>query len=361
MFIQSTKTEKSIQLDIIMVLIFLVFMSYFYYGLRALAVVGVSLAASYITDMICVRLRGEKYDFKNDFSAIISGIVLALMMPASVPYHVMVISNIVAVAIGKQIFGYHGKNIFNAVSVGFVFSAFCWSDSVLMYPKPFENLEMTSQVSNTLYQSLTQTLNLAKIPAISDIDIVLGKFTGPMGATHIIVLLVCAVVLMFRRSISALTFCSGLGTMMLFAWIFPKYGDSVLSSLGYELASGMMVFGLLFLACDYNTAPKTRTSRFLYGIIIALMSILFRSVGKVENTIVFAVLVANPLSIPLDKSTLSFSEITGNFLQGCKNKIAEFRSKKASAPAMKITWTDEKTILPRKATKRRKTNGKKRK
>lgn len=313
----SRKTEFSAMTDLLFVIAVLTFMSFFYYGTRALIVVGISISASLITDFICVKLRSEKYELK-DLSAIVSGAVLALMMPASVPYTTLIIANIISIVIGKQIFGGRGKNIFNCAAVGFLFSSYCWKDAILMYPKPTEQLDLASHVTNTLYQSITQTLNIATTPAISNFDIFLGKFTGPMGAVHIIILLVCAIVLMFRRSISALTFCSGLGSILLFSYLFPKYGDSPLSSVFYELFSGMMVFGLIFLACDFYTAPKTRSSRFLYGILIGVLTILFRHLSDVENGIVFAVIIANPLSIPLDKSTLSFSKITSELFEKYK-------------------------------------------
>lgn len=265
-----------------------------------------------------------------------------------------------------------------------------------MYPRPMEALELSSQVDSVLYESLTSVLNIAKVPSVPDFDILLGKFTGPMGATHIVVLLVCALVLMFRRSISALTFCSGLLTTLIFAAFFPKYGDSLLSSLGYELVSGMLVYGMIFLACDYQASPKTRSSRFIYGILIALFSIAFRSLGKVENSIVYAVLIANPLSISLDKSTISFSRMMNSLIYKIKLKLGgqkpdkkteteseenaaikpEANTEVSKAPAkkaaekpepkkpakkIKLTMQDDVKIAPRKATKRRKSNGRKKK
>ncbi|MEG0615198.1 MAG: RnfABCDGE type electron transport complex subunit D, partial [Oscillospiraceae bacterium] len=158
--------------------------------------------------------------------------------------------------------------------------------------------------------------------AVSDIDIILGRYIGPMGTTHIIVLIVSAVVLMFRRSISALTFCSGLTTIAVLTYIFPKFGTSPISSVYYECISGMTIFGLIFLACDYFTMPKTRSSRFLYGVIIGVITVVFRHIGTVENPIVFAVLLANPIRISLDRSTISFSKTADELLEKFKTWFA---------------------------------------
>lgn len=311
---KSLKTEFSAMIDILFVLAVLTFMSFFYYGLRAVVVVLISVGTSYVADIICLKLRKQRYDYK-DLSAVVSGAVLALMMPASVQYNILILANIAAITIGKQIFGGKTKNIFNPAAVGFLIAAFCWKDSVLMYPKPTEALDLTARVGNTLYTSFTQNLQVATTPSVSNFDVLLGKFTGPMGSAHIVILLVCAVVLMFRRSISALTFCAGTGTILAFSYLVPKFGSAPGYSVFYELFSGMMVFGMIFLACDFYTVPKTRSSRFLYGVLIGLFTVAFRHLSSAENAVVFAVLIANPLAISLDRSTLSFSELTNELLQ----------------------------------------------
>ncbi len=302
---RSTKTEFSAMADILFVACVLTFMCFYYYGLRAVVVVLISVLSSFFTDFACVKIRKMKYD-KKDLTAFVSGAILGLMMPASVPYEIVIGANVFAIIVVKQAFGGHGKNIFSIPAVGFLFASLCWKENVLMYPAPFDSLSLSSHVGNTLTASFTQTLSIAKNPSVSYFDIFLGKFTGPMGATHIMILLVCAVVLMFRRSISALTFCGGLGSFLVFAYIFPRFGDSAQASIFYELFAGMNVFGMMFLACDYHALPKIRFSRLLYGFVVGFLSLLFRKLSSVENAVVFAVVIASPLAISIDKSVVSF-------------------------------------------------------
>lgn len=310
--IKTQKSERGTMLDILFVLAVLTFMSFYYYGLRAVIVVAISITASVVTDVICLYLRKAE-SRRPDLSAVVSGAVLALMMPASISYGILIITNIIAITIGKQIFGGKGKAIFSPVAVGYVFAAFCWKDVILMYPRPSEALSLASQVTNTLSPSFSKLLDIATVPSISDIDIMLGKFTGPMGSAHILILAVCAIVLMFRKSISALTFSAGVGTVLLIGYIFPVFGDSRGASVTYELIGNMMLFGMIFLACDYHTRPITRSSRFIYGVLIGIFTSIFRHLGTVENAVVFAVIVANPLRISLDKSSISFTRMVKNW------------------------------------------------
>lgn len=311
--IKTQKSERSTMLDILFVLAVLTFMAFYYYGLRAVVVVGISITASVVTDVICLYLRKAE-SHRPDLSAVVCGATLALMMPASIPYSILVITNIIAITIGKQIFGGKTSSIFNPVAVGYIFSAFCWKDTILMYPRPSEALALSSQVTNTLSQSFSKLLDIATVPPISDIDMMLGKFTGPMGATHILILAVCAVALMFRKSISALTFSAGVGTVLIIGYLIPVFGGSQFASVGYELIGNMMLFGMIFLAGDYYTRPVTRSSRFIYGVLIGVFTAIFRHLGTVENAVVFAVIVANPLRLALDKHSISFSKTVRNWM-----------------------------------------------
>ncbi|MBR6695582.1 MAG: RnfABCDGE type electron transport complex subunit D [Oscillospiraceae bacterium] len=321
----SQKTENKSVLDMLLVSLALVFMSYYYYGLRAIILTLISILSAYVTDMICVKIRGEKYDF-TDFSVPLSGILMALMMPASVSYHIVILSNILAITLGKQFFGGKGKNIFNPTVVGFILSSICWGNKVLLYPKPEESLPLTSELSVSLSPSLTRVLGYASNPSVSNVDIFIGKFTGPMGATHIVIILVCAIVLICRRSASFLTFFGGTGTIAVLAYFFKFFGSDTFTAVFYQLASGTVLFSMLFFACDYYVIPKSKSSRLLYGIIIGGLTILIQVIGKVENAVLYALIIAAPIGIMLDESAFSF----GREFKKIKKKLFS-KNKKVSA------------------------------
>ena len=117
----SKKSEQTVLTEVIMILSVLVFMSYFYYGLRVIIVVFISISSCYLTDIICCKLNKKHYKL-NDLSAISTGLILALMMPASIPYEIMIFASCFAIVIGKQVFGGKGKNVFVPAAVGFMLS-----------------------------------------------------------------------------------------------------------------------------------------------------------------------------------------------------------------------------------------------
>lgn len=316
------KTERRTFLDMLLVSLALVFMSCYYYGVRALALTLISVLSAYIVDIICVKLRSEKYDF-TDFSTPLSGILMALMMPASVSYYILILTNILAITLGKQFFGGKGKNIFHPTVVGFVLASMCWNDKILSYPKPEEIIPLSVEPSVSLSPSLTHVLGYASNPSVSNIDIFTGNFTGPMGATHIVIILVCAVVLICRRSASFLTFFGGIGTIAALAYFFEFLGSDPFTSLLYQLASGTVLFAMLFFACDYYVLPKSKSSRLLYGIIIGLITITIQEIGNVENSILYALIIAAPIGIVLDESAFSF----GREFRRMKKKVFKKREK----------------------------------
>lgn len=292
-------------LDMLLVLLVLSGISFYYYGMRVLIIILISVIVCCLTDFICIIARRAKFSIK-DISSVITGLVLALMMPASIPYRIVVIAAIFSIIIGKQVFGGHGCEIFNCAAVGFLFVSLCFSGSVLMYPKPFDTLDLSSSVSNVLKESLSKTIFISAVPDISFIDILLGKFCGPMGATHIIVLLVAALFLIFRRSVSAIVFFTEIVSVLAFSFF---YNGMSLELTQYTLGGGMLLFGVLFLSCDHSTVPKTRSSRFLYGLTVALLIILFQYLGKTDTAVIFAVIIATPFGIELDRRALSFAEM----------------------------------------------------
>jgi electron transport complex protein RnfE len=127
-----------------------------------------------------------------------------------------------------------------------------------------------------------------------------------MGATHVMILLVAALFLILRRSVSAIVFFTETISVLAFSFF---YNNMQVDLLPYTLGGDMLLFGIIFLSCDYSTVPKTRSSRFLYGLIVGLMIILFQYFGKAGTAIVFAVIIAAPFGIELDRRALSFAKM----------------------------------------------------
>lgn len=329
--INRQKSEHTVILETIMVSLVLVFMSVFYYGLRALAVVIISVISCMLADIICKKINKKQIKL-SDLSSIHSGIILALMMPASVPYKVIIFAGVFSMIVGKHIFGGKNNNIFVPCAVGYLFSAFSFKDYVLMYPKPGDSLSVFSDVTTNLFQSLTKTLDIASSPSCSNVDIYLGNIIGPMGTSHFFVLLIIALVLILRKDISCSVFLSSLATIVTFSLISPVMGDSLYTSVLYELSTGMVLFGLIFISCDYYTTPKKVSLRIIYGFIIGILTVVIKRFGSVENSIIFATLLANPIKVALDETDFSFKSSFRHIVKKIKavnNKAKEISDGKS--------------------------------
>ncbi|MBQ8786933.1 MAG: RnfABCDGE type electron transport complex subunit D [Oscillospiraceae bacterium] len=311
-----TKSNFSIMVDMLIVLIVLAAMAIYYYGLRAAFVIVIITGVSVITDFICCKIRN--INTEKDISAVITGLTLGLMMSASVPYYAAVIAAVFSIIVAKHAFGGHGCEIFNAAAVGFLFTSLCFPQNMLTYPKAFSEIPMTSIVSpDMLSSSFSNAFLFTESADLSLIDALIGKFNGPMGTGFVLIMLVAVVFLMFRRSVSVITFFTEFTALALYA--FFRYNNDLMSVV-YFFSSNMLLFGMIFLSCDYSIIPKTRSSRLIYGLIFSLCVIFFCDYSSTENAAIYAVIISSPLGIELDRKALSFADMI-NKRKGLLRKV----------------------------------------
>lgn len=300
------KPEFNVMTDMLAALLVTAGVSVYYYGMRAAAVIVITVLASVAADLICLKLRKKQPD-KKDLSALLTGLTLGLMMSASAPYYEAAAAAVFAVAAAKHAFGGHGCEIFNPAAVGFLFASLCFPDGMLTYPKVFADLPMASLIPpDMLGQSMTKTFLLTGTASVSLIDVIIGRFSGPMGTGFVVLLAVGAAFLMCRRCISAITFFTELAVLGLYAFI--RYDLNPMSVL-YFFSSGMLLFGMTFLSCESGTIQRTRSSRFLYGLAVSLLVIMFYQYSGTENAVVYAMIISAPIGIELDRRALSFADM----------------------------------------------------
>lgn len=272
------------------VLIVLNLMAVYYYGLRALLVALTATGTCLAADMLCLIFRRKPLHI-HDISAAITGLTLSAMLPASVPYTVAAGAAVFAICIAKHPFGGHGHEVFNCAAAGYIFAELSYPSAVLSYPKPFSTLSLSNIVPETLTSSFTKSAMVASSSSYTDFELLIGNFTGPMGCTFTVLVLVCALVLISRKAISSAVFFTALGTVLL--WSLATDGVYGLKT---SLAGGMLVFGIMALCCDYSLVPKTTGQRIMFGFASAVMIIAVSEISSLENPVVYASVLAAPMS-----------------------------------------------------------------
>lgn len=308
--IRFQESNITIMSDMILLLAVLTGMACFFYGTRALAVCGVAVGCSVAADAVCVALRGRRPN-PRDLTPVVTGMLIALAMPATIAYRIVAVASLFAVMIVKHPFGGTGHNPFNPAAAGFAFAAICWPQQIFSYPTPFEKLGLMGQFSDKLqsfvysvgtapnvqevvvklYQNPVSVLRAHATPSNDLFEMLLGNFPGPMGATNILVILTCLGYLIFRNTVRWQLPVSYLASCAFIAFLFPR--TYMGSGFFYELMSGLLLFGCVFLLTDPVTSPKRESSMFLYGVFAGLITMLFRYFGGFDESVPFAILFSN--------------------------------------------------------------------
>lgn len=306
--IRFRESNKTLMSDVILLLLVLCGLAFLFYGLRAVAVCAVSVAAAWISDLVCILIRGKKPNFQ-DFSPIVTGLIIALVMPATIPYSIVVSAALFAIVVVKHPFGGTGNNPFNPAAAGFCFAAICWPNSVFMYPTPFDKIPLWGEITVKLSQNPSFVLKLGGIPTNDITEMMLGNYPGPMGATNILVILTCLVFLLFRKTIRWQLPVPFLASAAFVAFLFPRVGTNGVQSVLFELMSGSLLFGAVFMLTDPVTSPKRDSSLAVYGIFAGVITMLFRYFGGFEESVPFAILFANAFVPVIDRYNEGFHRL----------------------------------------------------
>lgn len=293
--IRSKETSKTVMDDILLVLIALYLMASYYYGPRA-AVLGLwSAAIAILCDIICKKLLGHKINVR-EHSSIVTALIIPLLLPATVDYTIVAAAVLFALLVVKFPFGGVGHNLFNPAAGGFAFVAICFPAQVFSYPMPLEKIEIFEKFTGNFVYSAAYTLKAGGVPSLGGLlEMLLGNMPGPMGATNVLVVLTCLVYLAVRGTVRLLTPVCFMASCAVQAWIFPRAPIEPLSSVMYELCSGALIFGAVFMITEPVTSPKRAGAQAVYAVFAGVITMLFRRFGVFEEPLAFALLFCNAL------------------------------------------------------------------
>lgn len=288
------KSDRFIWVDIMITLLTLELMEYFYYGIRAVVLGSVCVAVSVAAELISLRLMHRKFT-ADDLTCISDALIIALMLPAAFDYKIAGIACVFAVVVAKNIFGGRMNMIFSPAAAAYVFIYTSWKTQLLMFTEPHVHTGVFDKASS-LVSSASHSFNITGKMSVSDFEILMGNFSGPPGAVSILLLSVAAIVLLFRRSISAGAFIGTVSATALLAVFVPASVNET-DSLKYSLVTNMVLFAAVYIIADRRIAPKREYYAFFYGFFIAAFSYILVLTTAKENAIVLVALVFTPVAL----------------------------------------------------------------
>ena len=294
-------------------------MSCYLYGLRPLLLCVVALLTGNICDRVVSLLRRRVYQ-GSDFSNESFALVIALLLPATVDWYVLIAAVVVGIIIGKEVFGGYGSYPFNPAAVGYTVAAVSWPEQVFRYPQPYTKIPLWDASGVPVSSTISDTLRSGGMLNISAMSLALGEYAAPMGTGAALIILACGFFLWREKDIRLSTPVAFLVTSALIAFLFPRQvglmGSSVFTSFSArlggvrdELLTGAMLFSAVFLFNEPYTCAHHRTGRILYGILLGIVTMGFRYFGVYDTGVCFALLTLNSISGWLDRTEQQLDQV----------------------------------------------------
>ena len=262
-------------------------------GIRALLVTLVSVAAALVTEYV-YSLVTRTRNTVIDCSSLVTGLLLAMTLPATVPYWLVVVGSVFAVLVVKILCGGLGQNVFNPALLARAFMLLICPVAMVRYT--------ALGVDGVSAATPLHHMVMPALPEESILDMFLGNCPGSIGEISALALLLGGVYLVVRKVISPRIPLAYLGTVAVVTLVFSKT-DAPLQWMLYSLFSGGVMLGAIFMATDYATSPTTPWGQILYGVGCGVLTVVFRYFGLFPEGVTYAILLMNALVWVLDRYT----------------------------------------------------------
>ena len=301
--IHGKENTKSLMRDVVIALLPTVAVSIYCFGLSALKLALVGVLACVAVEYVIAKFMLKTKVTICDYSAVITGLLLALNVPINTPWWVVVIGSIVAIGVAKMTFGGLGQNLFNPALVGRVFLLVSFPVIMTDWSVPADTLFGSVSGATPLgivKEGLAQGMTLSQIYEANNFSYTQMLFTriGSAGEISAIALLLGFVYLLVRRVIRPHITLSIWGTVFVFSGILWLCNPEQFTDPVFNLLTGGMLLGSIFMATDYVTSPMEPKGMIIFGIGIGIITILIREFGAYPEGISFAILIMNA-TVPL--------------------------------------------------------------
>ncbi len=287
--VRSKVTTSNIMLAVVIALLPAAGFGIYNFGMDALILILITVATTVLTELIYEKAMHKKITI-GDFSAVVTGLLLALNLPSTVPWWIAVIGGIFAILVVKMLFGGLGQNFMNPA-----LGARC-----------FLLISYTSIMCNFDCDAYTGPTPLASLKAgesVNILDMVVGKTAGTIGETSMIAIVIGACFLLLLGVIDLKVPGSYLVSFVIFIVLFAGHGFDP-AYISAQLAGGGLMLGAFFMATDYVTRPVTKRGQYVYGVILGVLTGIFRVFGPSAEGVSYAIILGNLLVPLIEKLTM---------------------------------------------------------
>lgn len=287
--VRSKTTTSQIMLAVVIALLPAAGFGIYNFGLDALILILVTVASTVLTEYVFEKICKKKITI-GDYSAVVTGLLLALNLPVSAPWWIGVVGGFFAIFVVKMLFGGLGQNFMNPA-----LGARC-----------FLLISFTSIMTNfdcDAYTGATPLANLEAGVEVNILDMVIGRTAGTIGETSMIAIVIGACFLILLGIIDLRIPGSYIVSFVIFISIFGGRGFDW-PYISAHLAGGGLMLGAFFMATDYVTRPITKNGQYLFGILLGILTGIFRLFGPSAEGVSYAIIIGNLLVPLIEKITL---------------------------------------------------------
>lgn len=284
--IHSGESVSRIMFSVAIALLLPTLAGIYYFGFRALALVIITSLSAILTEAVFQKLRNKPITIM-DGSALVTGMLLALNLPPGLPYWMAVVGAVVAISLGKQIYGGLGSNPFNPALIGRVFLMISFTTPMTTWINPVDGTTGATPLSLMKMQGITT--DYAKL--------FFGNVGGSLGETCALLIIIGGMYLIFKGYVDWKIPESYLGTVAILSVILGQ--DPI-----FHLLSGGLMLGAFFMATDMVTTPLSGSGKLIFGIGAGLLTVIIRFYGGYPEGVSFSILLMNAFTPLINRFTV---------------------------------------------------------
>lgn len=291
--LHSKVSTRSLMLDVIIALAPAVIVSVLFYGWSELLVLAVSVLSCVLLEWSITKYLLKRPSTISDLSAVVTGLLLAMNLPSTTPWWVVLIGAVVAIGVAKMTFGGLGQNPFNPAITGRVFLLISFPTYMTDWTVPAGFIRSSDAVSGATLLGKYAEGGMDAVAGTDYLQTLFYNIGGSAGEISAIALLAGFVYLLVRKVVKPWIPLSIFATVIVFSGIFWLVNPEVYPDPVFNLLTGGLILGACFMATDYVTSPMSSMGGVIYGVGIGLLVMLIRYFGSYPEGMSFAILIMN--------------------------------------------------------------------